>query len=271
MKFSVLMSLYAREKPIYLDQALNSLLNMTLLADEIVMVLDGPITDDLQTVLDAYSDRLPLKIIKLKQNQGLGRALNEGLKNCSFEWVARFDTDDINFPDRFEKQIVYIKKNPSVDIIGGWVVEFENSISDAYGLKKVPLNHLEIVKFAKYRNPFNHMTVMFKKKKVEDLGGYRDESLYEDYGLWVRLIQAGAKTANLGMPLVYARAGIEMIKRRGGWSYAINEYKFQRDFRISGFISYSQFLFNIMTRIPLRLLGGGVRFLFYKNFLRERK
>lgn len=271
MKFSVLMSVYAKENPDYLDMALKSLLTTTVHADEVVLVLDGPITDDLEAVINNYEKRLPLNLVRLKENCGLGPALNRGLEECQYEWVARFDTDDINFPDRFEKQIAYISQNPDVDIVGSWIIEFEEDVSSAYGVKKVPLSHDEIIKFAKYRNPFNHMTVMFKKQKICELGGYRSESLYEDYGLWVRLIQAGAKTANLGVPLVYARAGLGMVQRRGGLSYAKNEYKFQQGFCRSGFISYPEFLFNVLTRIPLRLLGGGARFFVYKNFLRARK
>lgn len=271
MKFSVLMSVYFKEKPDYLDQAFRSLLTATVHADEVVVVLDGPVTEGLETVINEYASQLPLKLVRLKENLGLGPALNHGLEQCKHEWVARFDTDDINFPERFEKQIEFVNQNPTVDIVGSWVIEFNNDISDAYGVKKVPVSHVEIIKFAKFRNPFNHMTVMFRKGKVRELGGYKSESLYEDYGLWVRLIQAGAKTANLGIPLVYARAGLEMVRRRGGLSYAKNEYRFQKGFYRSGFISFPEFVFNVFSRVPLRLLGGSVRFFVYKNFLRERK
>lgn len=259
IKLSVLMSLYAKESPAYLIQALVSLVESTVAPDEVVMVLDGPIGDALAEVLARYREKLPLREVPLPHNVGLGPALNAGLAACSNEWVARFDTDDINEPDRFSKQLVFIEAHPDVDIIGGAIAEFDIDPMKPTAVRKVPERHEGIVQFAHKRNPFNHMTVMYRKSVVQACGGYRNEHLYEDYALWVRMLQAGSHAANLPDCLVRARTGRGMLARRGGVKYAINEVRTQRTFLRQGFISRSRFLLNVVERVPVRLCPAWVR------------
>lgn len=269
MKFSVLMSLYTKEKAEYLQQCLLSLTQQTLLADEIVLVFDGEIDDDLQQVVNDFDDKLPFKIVRLEQNVGLGKALNAGLAQCSYDWVLRMDTDDIATPDRFFKQIDFIKNHPKISVLGGQIIEFKNQINDSQIIKSVPITHEDIIKYAKSRNPINHMTVAFRKSVVLAVGSYRHAPLYEDYDLWVRLLLNQCQFANLPEVLVYARAGDMMYQRRGGWDYAKNEFLMLYQFYQLGFLSVRQWLKNLVIRLPVRLLPNVMRVWIYQILLRK--
>lgn len=217
MNFSVLMSVYEKENPEFLKESLESILiHQTIMPTEIVVVEDGPLTDELYSVLKSFKDRyLFFKTVHLRENVGLGEALNQGLKHCRYDWVARMDSDDIALETRFESQLDFIKKHPEVDLLGGYIAEFLSSPSEIVSEKKVPQAHDDIVTMAKRRNPMCHMTVMFRKSSVEKAGGYLPLPYVEDYYLWVRMIATGARIANISETLVYARVGNGMYNRRG--------------------------------------------------------
>nr|WP_270808472.1 glycosyltransferase [Aeromonas sp. QDB25] len=263
------MSVYHKDSPNDFEEALNSLVSSVVRPDEVVLVEDGPLGDDLQSVISSFSDKLPFRNVKLASNVGLGKALSIGLRECSHEWVARFDSDDICHPARFKTQIAFIQQRQHIDIIGTAIAEFESSKADIHAYRKPPINHDEIVEYAKSRNPFNHMTVMYRKSKVLEAGSYQDNYLYEDYALWVRMINNGAITANIPEILVYARTGNGMEIRRGGFKYACSEISAQLDFYNSGFINKLQLCKNLLVRVPVRLLPGGLRKSVYRNFLRK--
>lgn len=223
INFSVLMSLYAKEKPEHLAQCLLSLTEQILSADEIVLVFDGEIGDELRQVVHDFSDKLPLNIVKLSKNVGLGKALNAGLQQCRHEWVFRMDTDDICVRERFQKQMDFIQKNSDIVLFGGQVLEFDENQEQADTLKSVPVENYQIKQFSQKRNPFNHMTVAYKKDIILKLGGYQHHLFMEDYNLWLRVIGAGYKVANLSDVLVYARVGNGMHARRRGWQYIQSE------------------------------------------------
>ena len=172
--FSVLCSIYQGEQADYLDEAFESLYIQTLPATEVVVVHDGPLTDALYSVIDNWKHKLPLKEVILDENVGLGEALNQGLKACSYDLVARFDTDDINTPDRFEKQIEFMKENPNVDLITSNIGEFQTTVGDISSFRNVPCSNNELTKLARYRNPINHVAVVFKKSAVLEVGSYKD-------------------------------------------------------------------------------------------------
>ncbi|ELA08389.1 putative UDP-galactose--lipooligosaccharide galactosyltransferase [Moraxella macacae 0408225] len=278
MKFSVLMSLYAKEQPNFLAECLLSLTKQILQADEIILVYDGQIGRDLQEVVDGFLPKLPLKIIQLPANVGLGKALNAGLEHCQFEWVFRMDTDDICVSERFAKQVDFIKTQPNIDVVGGQIIEFEQDFLQADCLQTdclqtknarvVPTSHDAIVTYAKSRNPINHMTVAFKKSAVQAVGGYQHAPLYEDYDLWVRLLSKNYRFANLPDVLVYARAGQAMYERRGGLAYAKNEMQMQVKFWQLGFVSVWQMIKNLAIRLPVRLLPNRLRSMIYQKLLR---
>lgn len=268
--FSVLMSLYVKENPEALDVALQSLADQTRPADEIVIVLDGPVLPAHQAVLDSHSASLPLKIVPLPQNVGLARALAAGLAKCSHEWVARFDTDDWSRPDRFATQFAFLAENPSVVLLGSWIGEFDQNPQIVSRVRELPLSHEAIVKYGQRRNPFNHMTVVFRRSVVQEVGGYQHLSLMEDYWLWVRILQAGYRAANLPGLLVHARAGLPMIARRGGVDYFKSEVAAQMRFWRIGFVPAATALTNCMLRSIPRLLPIGLRSFLYNRVLRTR-
>ncbi|MDO9946931.1 glycosyltransferase [Glaesserella parasuis] len=262
MKFSVLMSLYFKEKPEYLTECFESLKNQTVQADEIVVVFDGAITSELEQVMQNFAEILPLNIVRLEQNQGLGKALNHGLIHCINEWVFRMDTDDICIPERFEKQVAFIEQNPDTIIFGGQIAEFGSDINDIVSYRRVPTETKAIVEFTQKRCPFNHMTVAYQKSAVLECGGYQD--LQEDYYLWIKLVALGKKVANLPEVLVYARVGNGMVGRRCGIAQAKAEWRlFKLKHQVgmqnvvSGFITFT------MRVIP-RLLPTVLLTQFYK-------
>ena len=198
MLFSVLLSLYHKESPLFLRQSLTSIFTQTLLPIEVVLVEDGPLTDELYAVIKEFTSQHPeLKVISLPTNRGLGKALNEGLKHCSYDLVARMDTDDIAKPDRFEKQLAIFLEHPEIDVVGAWIDEFEGEVSNVLSMRKVPEQHENILRFAKGRCPVNHPVVMFRKSAVLKAGGYKHFPLFEDYYLWVRMLMNGARFYNI--------------------------------------------------------------------------
>lgn len=255
--FSVLMSLYIKENPQFLRECFDSLKQQTLPATEIVVLFDGEVTPELETVVNEYAEILPIKAVKFPQNRGLGKTLNDGLNYCAYEWVFRMDTDDICVADRFEKQIAFIKQNPDTIIFGGQIAEFGQSIDDIVAYRNVPTDCKKIIEFARLRCPFNHMTVAYQKSKVLECGGY--QGLQEDYTLWLKMIATKAKVANLADTLVYARVGNGMVNRRRGFAqfkYEWEIYQLKNQTKIHDPITgLGIFLLRAIPRIlPLSML-----------------
>jgi len=252
MHFSVLMSLYLKEKAEYFSMCLQSIYDQSVSATEVIIVEDGPLTSELYEVLDCWELKLPIKRIVLESNLGLGRALNEGLKHCTNDIVARMDTDDICDLTRFEKQLSIIMNN-DIDVCGSWVSEFDKSPNVIESTRVLPEFHAEIEKFSYLKNPMNHPSVMYRIDKVKSVGGYDDVLFFEDYFLWLKLISSGAIFYNIQEPLVNMRAGLNQLSRRSGFSYATYEFKFLLKSWHFGFFSFFQFSRNTILRVPLRL------------------
>ena len=267
--FSVLLSIYYKERPDFLRQSLDSLFSQTLLPTEVDLVKDGPLTKTLDIIIEEYSKRyLQLKIVSLSVNQGLGKALNEGLKYCSYDLVVRMDTDDIAKPNRFEKQLKAFNNQSDIDIVSSWIDEFEGDTNHILSIRKLPEYHKEIYKFAKKRNPINHPAVMFRKSSVLAAGGYKHFPLFEDYYLWIRMLMNGAKFYNIQESLLYFRFSPEMFKRRGGWRYVISELHFLQKMRQMHFISFSEFMQNLFVRFSIRLIPNSLRAIIYTKLIR---
>ncbi len=256
LRFSVLISVYEKENPHFLNQALVSMEQQTISPDEIILVKDGQLTPELDNVITYHREhfKIPYKIIALRENVGLGEALNEGMKHCNYDWIARMDSDDIAMPKRFEKQFSYLSKHSEVDILGGWICEFDDDPAICTKERRVPALHEDIVKFAKYRNPMNHMTVVFRKSAVEEVGRYQPMNGFEDYYLWMRMIKGGKEFANLSQVVLKARTGRDMIKRRQGWRYARDELLLEKSAYKIGFWSGSDLVRNFFIRFLPRLL-----------------
>ncbi|WP_449623025.1 glycosyltransferase family 2 protein [Robertmurraya sp. Marseille-Q9965] len=271
MKFSVLMSVYHKEKPLFLKESLESTINQSLPPNEIVLIEDGKLTEELYSVLDDFEMRFPsiVKRIPLEKNMGLGLALQRGVLECSNEIIARMDTDDICHPNRFEKQIQFFKNQPDAEVLGTWIGEFDEHYTDITSTRKVPTDYEEIKEYAKKRCPLNHMTVMYKKSSVIKAGNYQPFLLNEDYYLWIRMLDKGIKIYNLPEILVYARTGREMFQRRGGLSFFKKEVQLQNEFRKMKFISSVQFIENILVRGAVRILPNSLRGFIYLKLLRR--
>ncbi len=269
--YSVLMSVYIKEKPEYFRAAIQSMIDQTAQADEFVIVCDGPLTDELNEVI-LWAEQIlkeKIKIIRIPKNVGLGKALNAGLALCKNELVARMDTDDISLTDRCEKQLKAFWDHPQVSVISGIVEEFNEDENEVTARRVLPLNHVAIYEFAKSRNPFNHPCVMFKKSAVQKAGGYQEMYLLEDYFLWARMLLNGEKSMNLGEPLLRMRAGAGMYKRRGGLKYISSQIRLLKYMKEKGMITKTQFLKNVIIRTISGILPGNVRHILYMRFLRN--
>ncbi len=273
-KYSVLMSVYKNEKAEYFRVAMDSMINQTVRPDEIVLVEDGPLTNELYSVIDEYKMKFPefFNIVINEQNLGLGRALNRGLAVCKNELVARMDTDDISLPDRCERQLHEFERNLELDIVGGDISEFTDDPSQIVAYRRVPESNEEIREYIKTRCPLNHVTVMFKKTSVQRAGGYLDCFWNEDYYLWIRMYLDGAVFMNTGTVAVNVRVGRDMYNRRGGKKYFESEKCLQQYMLENEIITKSLYRKNVMKRwIVQRLLPNSLRGWVFRTFARKDK
>ena len=271
--FSVLMSVYYKENPEFLDLALESILiKQTVLPTEIVMVEDGKLTEELESILNKYQEKFPdiLKLYPLEENMGLGKALQYGLEKCQYDIVMRMDTDDISVANRFEKQLNYMKKHKDVVAIGGYIGEFDSSPNEKTRLKKMPITFPEVLKYARFRNPINHMTVCFRKKDILEVGNYQPLYFLEDHFLWARLLFSGKKIENIPEILVYARIGNGFYSRRGNKNYIKGWIFLQNYLYRNKFINYFEKKRNILGMYTMVYVPPKFRTFLYNNILREK-
>lgn len=271
MKYSVLMSVYRKEKPNYFRQAITSIQLQTLPTDDFVLVCDGPLTSELDAVIDEKEHEMTdqIHVVRLAQNVGLGRALNEGLKHCKNELVARMDSDDIAYTDRCERQVELFRAKPEISVCSGTVEEFTDIPEQVKAKRVPPETNGEIREFAKKRNPFNHPCVMYKKSDVEAVGSYQDFYLLEDYYLWLRMLMAGYQGYNIQEPLLRMRAGSDMYKRRSGWKYAkiqCSLFKYMKDQK---FISTRNYVASCAIRTASACAPNWLREGMFKKLLRK--
>lgn len=269
MKLSVLMSVYYRESPEYFRRALESLAAQTVPADEVVVVKDGPVNGELECAIASHREVLRIVTVPLPNNGGLGPALHAGLRRCRGELVARMDSDDICVPDRFEKQLTFLEHNPDADVVGGAIAEFHADCDRVESIRRMPSNGELLGRVARWRNPMNHMTVMFRKASVVAAGSYESCPGFEDYELWAKMLMSGRRLCNLHDVLVYVRCGNGMQQRRGGIPYLREEAALQQRFVKMGFVSRGQSLLNLIARAPVRLAPAWARAAFYRRVLRD--
>lgn len=271
MKFSVLISVYYKENPEYFKIALESCFHkQTLKPNEVIIVKDGPLTDELNNIIKNFSTEAPVKIVNLDKNMGLGIALAKGIEASSNEIIARMDGDDISLHDRFLKQLKFFKKHPETTILGGQIAEFIDEPARIVGIRNVPTESKEINNYLKYRCPFNHMTVMFKRSHVLSVGNYQHWHFNEDYYLWVRMALASYKFSNLPDKLVNVRVGEDMYKRRGGWEYFKSEARLQRYMWENKVISAPLLIYNILGRFVIQvLMPNNIRGYIFKKLFRK--
>lgn len=268
--FSVLMAVYAKDNPAWIAQALDSVLHNTVPPAEIVVVQDGPVPPEISRVLAGYRAKYPrIKPVVLEQNRGLGIALQKGLEACSCELVARMDADDISLPERFEKQLACFVQTPDLAVLGGTIEEVDAETLHLIAIRRVPQTDEQCRKFLKTRSPFNHVSVMFKKNLILQVGNYQPFHLMEDYYLWARCAAQHFKMGNMSSILVRVRVNAAMYGRRGGWEYFKSNVALSAALRRLGLISWPVYLFNLAVRFTVQVaMPNFLRSLFYKKILR---
>lgn len=270
--FSVAMSVYKSDNPVFFDRALSSITEVqTILPNEVVLVVDGPVNDGLNEVIDKYEKKYNFfNIIRLEKNGGLGNALKIAVENAKYELIARMDSDDISSPTRFEEQLRYFEMNPEIDIVGGDITEFIGDESNIVGTRSVPVSDFDIKEYMKTRCAMNHVSVMYKKSTVQAAGGYQDWFCNEDYYLWIRMCLNDAVFANTGLILVNVRVGEEMYQRRGGKKYYESEKGLQDYMLEHKMINKVTYIQNIAKRIIVqKLLPNKIRGWVFRTFARS--
>ncbi len=264
--YSVLMSVYHKEKPEFLREAMESIWQQTVSTDDFVLVCDGPLNDELDAVINEMRSRHPeLHVVRLEKNGGLGNALNAGIKECKNELVARMDSDDISRPDRCERQMKAFQNDPDLAIISGTVEEFIDTTDNIIGKRELPTTNENIRKFSRKRNPFNHPAVMFRKCVVIVFDGYSEKyHLFEDYYLWVRMLMNNAKAANIKEPVLYMRTPADLYMRRGGYKYAKDMIAFHKWMKSQGWTTTLDYASGAIPHAVICMLPNHLRGLIYK-------
>lgn len=272
-KYSVLMSVYYKEVPKWFDESIDSMFAQTIKPDELVLVEDGPLTDELYEIIEKYKKKYPkeFKVIKIEKNVGLGPALKKGVEECSNEYIARMDSDDYSLPQRIEKEFEIFESNPDIDIVGTNVSEFIDSLDNVVCNVVLPEQNDEIIKFSKKRNPFRHSSIMFKKSKVLKAGNYREYYLCEDYDMWLRMIRSGCKCYNIQDVYVYMRIGKDFYKRRGGHKYFESIKKFKKEQLKNGYFTKYEYLKTIIPHAIVCYMPNFMRDFVYRKMLRREK
>ena len=271
MKYSVLITVYKKDNPEYFRKALISMIKQTKKPDEIILVKDGPITNEIQQVINKLDKKYPKLIfqIQLPKNRGLGIALNEGIKACKNELVARMDADDISMPKRCEKQMLEFEKNPLLDIVGCPVIEFVGEPNNKVGKRDVPLDNISIYKYCKKRDPFNHPTVMYKKSTVIKAGGYSDLRKNQDTDLWIRMLSNGAVCKNIPEYLVKFRFDEGTYKKRKSWLNTKLLINIRWKAFCSGFCSFIDFIEIVFVQLIIFIMPLRFQKIIYKTLLRR--
>ena len=269
--YSVLMSVYKNDKDIYIKNAIESMINQTVMPKQYVVVVDGPVGMEIEKTITKYEQEYSdmFTIIRLKENRGLGNALNIGMKECRYELIARMDADDISLPQRCEKQLEKFESNPQLSILGTQIKEFVGEPSNIVSQRKVPITFKEIQKFAKRRSPFNHPTVMYKKSVITRLGGYPSLCRKEDLALFVLAVSKGVYSENLNESLLLYRTSNGNQKRRRTWinckEYIQVMYKYYK----RRYIGLADLLYVILGQLSLFILPTSLTNKLSKRYLRS--
>ncbi|MCR5324870.1 MAG: glycosyltransferase [Lachnospiraceae bacterium] len=266
--YSVLMTVYRKDSPEYFEQSVSSMLNQTCKTNDFVLVCDGELTNELeQSIKKAFTgNEHILNLVRLSENVGLGQALHDGLPLCKNEWIARMDDDDIAHLDRCEIELDYIKSHPDVSILGSYVSEFENDPKSPLREKKVPLEQEDIIKFSKRRNPFNHSTLMIKKRDILASGNYSTMRTNQDVDTWVRVLNKGYKGANIPQALVDFRFDKNTYDRRKEWKNIKLMLDVWKNFWKKGYCSLVDYLYVYIMQISIFIMPGKLLKWAYNHF-----
>lgn len=266
---SVVMTTYSGDDPSALHACFNSLLRQARQPDETIIVRDYDLSPELVEVITEFDSNASFTVRDITiDERGRGYARKVGVEKATSDFIAIIDADDIACPERLSRQLAYFGTNPSVDVVGGYIGEFETTPDDIQTVREVPIESKKISRMAYYRCPINHPTVMFRRDAVLEVGNYREIEYGEDYELWCRLLANNKKLANIPDVLVKVRA-TELVTRRQGREIAQREIQLQRAIVQAGFYGWKVALPNLAIRIPLRLLPKRLLKQIYRKYLRR--
>lgn len=269
--YSLLMTVYDKEKPEFLYQSIQSIVDQTVKTDDFVLVCDGKLNKALENVINEFEKNYPtvFNVIKLEKNVGIGEATNIGLKHCKNELIAKMDSDDISHRDRCAIQLDLFNKYPNLSIIGTDISEFEDEVDNIVSIRSLPPSHEKICTFAKRRSPFNNQTIMYKKQDVLTAGGYSPYVRCEDYDLFVRVISAGFQTMNINKSLVNYRLTDDSFKKRASFKNTKSFISVRWKIYKSGYSSFFDFFIPCLGQICISVLPITIIKRIYKKFLRK--
>lgn len=269
--YSVLMSVYFKEKPEHLKTSIESMMNQTMPTNDFVLVCDGPLTPELDATIAELQQKYgeTIRTVRFEKNGGLGHALQVGVKECRNDLIVRMDSDDISRPYRCEKELEVFAAHPELSIVGSVIEEFSTTPEVIDAKRVVPETSDEIVAFSKKRNPFNHPSVMYRKKDVLKAGNYSDVRYMQDYYLWIDMLIAGMKGYNIQEPLVWMRADSNLFKRRSGKLYVEIQVNLFKKMYKAGYITYPQYLKSSAIRVCSASAPNWLRQFMFKKVLRK--
>lgn len=269
--YSVLMAVYFKEKPEYLKASMESMMSQTVPTNDFVLVCDGPLTPELNMVIEEMQQKYGdvIRTIRLEKNSGLGHALQIGVKECYNDLIARMDSDDISRSYRCEDELKILMAHPEISVVGSVIEEFSTTPDVIDAKRVVPETSEEIIAFSKKRNPFNHPSVMYRKKDVLRAGNYSNVRYMQDYYLWIDMLIDGMKGYNIQKPLVWMRADSNLFKRRSGKLYVEIQVNLFKKMYGAGYITYPQYLKSVVVRICSASAPNWVRQFMFKKVLRK--
>lgn len=262
MGISTLMAIYRGDKPDQVDEAMASIEAQSLPPDDVVLVVDGPISEELARCVARWETNgvVETKVVRLPHNVGLAAALNEGLRHCRHDYVARMDADDVSEPHRFAVETAVLDRDPEVALVGGWYRQYDEHMRTLVSDRRVPEHHDQLVAYARRRTPFNHVTAMFRRSAVEAVGGYPVlPGRMEDWWLALYLIRGGYRLYNVQDYLVRVRGGTDFFRRRGGAGYLASELRTLWRMYALGFHRLPDFVSNALIRSVVRLAPDRAR------------
>ena len=272
MRYSVLMSVYKKEEPDFLRRSMQSIYDQTVPTDDFVLICDGELTGALDEVIKEMQKKFGkrLNVIRRDKNYGLGATLAFGVEKCKNDIVARMDSDDVSRKDRCEKELNILNGSDDISVVGSFVAEFEESPEKLKSVRKVPEKHGDILKFARFRSPINHPSVMFKKQDILAVGGYQAVRYCQDYYLWEKMLANGYRFYNVQDTLVYMYENSSTFKRRSGKQYFAIQKQLFKQMKADGLIAFPQYCAVVTARFFSTFSPNWLRKVIFTRFMREK-
>lgn len=269
-EYSVLMSVYNKELPENLNESLESMLMQSYPPSDFVLVCDGKLTCELNIIVKSFENEFKhiFQIVRIDENVGVGKAFNMGIKACKYDYIVKMDSDDISLPNRCLKEMTLFAIKPKLDIIGTYVEEFDDKTNEVLSIKKVPVMHKDIFAYSKRRNPFNRQSVAFKKSKAEEVGGFSDLRLCEDYEFAARMLDYGAIGQNIPEVLVKYRVDEKTPEIRKSWKRTKAFIHVRWIIFRSGYTSFKDFFMPCALQLGLFVFPRKFTRWVYMRFLR---